>query len=285
LIVFLMGAPLAEPRRATVAGDRPLGSREAEVELEHALESGELEVHYQPIVELGSGRITGLEALVRWRHPSRGLVLPSEFVPLAEQTGQVLALGGWVLAEACRQAAAWRAMHETSSGLEIAVNLSGEQMSTPGLVDVAGAALRSADLEPSSLLLEITETALIRDTAGSIAALDSLRALGVRIALDDFGTGYSSLQYLDRFPVDTMKIAQAFVNDVGEYTGREPRLARAIVGLAEAFDLRVIAEGVERPDQVPALIELGCDLGQGNLFSPAVSADRADALLRAGSVS
>jgi EAL domain-containing protein (putative c-di-GMP-specific phosphodiesterase class I) len=285
LIVFLMGAPLAERPRATVARDRPLGPKEAEVELERALESGELEVHYQPIVELGSGRITGLEALVRWRHPSRGLVLPSEFVPLAEQTGQVLALGVWVLAEACRQTAAWRAMHATSSGLEIAVNLSGEQMSTPGLVDVTRAALRSADLEPSSLLLEITETALIRDTAGSIAALDSLRALGVRIALDDFGTGFSSLQYLDRFPVDTMKIAQAFVNDVGEHTGREPRLARAIVGLAEAFDLRVIAEGVERPDQVPALIELGCDLGQGNLFSPAVSAERADALLRAGSVS
>lgn len=280
-----MGAPLAESLRGTVARDRALGPKEAEVELKRALESGELEVHYQPIVELRNGRITGLEALVRWRHPSRGLVLPSEFVPLAERTGQVLALGGWVLAEACRQAAAWRAMHATSSGLEIAVNLSGEQLSTPGLVDVAGAALRSADLEPSSLLLEITETALIRDTAGSIAALDSLRALGVRIALDDFGTGFSSLQYLDRFPVDTMKIAQAFVNDVGEHTGREPRLARAIVGLAEAFDLRVIAEGVERPDQVPALIELGCDLGQGNLFSPAVSAERADALLRAGSVS
>jgi EAL domain-containing protein (putative c-di-GMP-specific phosphodiesterase class I) len=280
-----MGAPLAEPPRPTVGKDPPLGPEVAEVDLERALERRELEVHYQPIVELDSGRITGLEALVRWRHPSRGLVLPSEFVPLAEETGQVLELGRWVLAEACRQAAGWRARHAASASLEIAVNLSGAQLSAPGLVDEVGAALRAAELEPSSLLLEITETALIHDTEGGIAALRSLRALGVRTALDDFGTGYSSLQYLDRFPVDAMKIAKAFVNDVGDHTGREPRLARAIVGLAEAFELRVIAEGVERAEQVPALVELGCDFGQGNHFSPAVSSERVDALLGSGTVS
>jgi EAL domain-containing protein (putative c-di-GMP-specific phosphodiesterase class I) len=253
--------------------------RELERDLARALERHELAVHYQPIFDLRAGGIAGLEALVRWRHPSRGLVLPSEFIPLAEDTGQVLELGRWVLERACRQAARWRAENPARASLEIAVNLSGAQLRAPQLVDEVGEAMRSAELEPSSLLVEITETALVRDTAMSAAALDGLRKLGVRIAMDDFGTGYSSLHYLNSFPVDTMKLAKVFVDEVGAAGGREPAMARAIVALAEAFELRLIAEGIERADQVPALLELGCELGQGNHLSPALESEQAGALL------
>ena len=259
-------------------GEGGAGRRELERDLARALQRDELAVHYQPIFDLRAGGIVGLEALVRWRHPGRGLVLPSEFIPLAEETGQVLELGRWVLERACSQAARWRA-ENPARGLEIAVNLSGAQLRAPQLVEEVGEALRSAELEPSSLLVEITETALIRDTAISAAALDGLRTLGVRIAMDDFGTGYSSLHYLNSFPVDTMKLAKVFVDEVGGSGGREPAMARAIVGLAEAFELRLIAEGIERADQVPALLELGCELGQGNHLSPALEGGQAGALL------
>ena len=226
------------------------------------------------------GRIVAAEALVRWRHPSRGLVLPSEFVPRAERTGQVLRLGRWVLGEACRQAAGWHRVRADQQPLEVTVNLSSTQLRAPDLVDEVREAIGAAGLDPPALLLEITETALVRDTDGSFRALGRLQSLGVRIALDDFGTGYSSPHYLARFPVDTMKIAKVFVDDLG-VRGRQPKMVRAMMRLAEVFDLRVIAEGIERAEQVPALIELGCELGQGNHFSPPLPPEQVERLLSA----
>lgn len=254
---------------------------ELEVDAKRALEREELEIQYQPIFNLRTGQVHGLEALVRWHHPTRGLVLPSRFVPLAEETGQILRLGRWVLDEACRRAALWRAKYPAYGSLEISVNLSGAQLKSPGLVDEVRMALASAQLDPGSLALEITETVLTED-AVSIAALDRLRELGVRLAIDDFGTGYSSLQYLSRFPIDTLKIAKVFVDDLGK-RAEQPALARAIIELAGIFDLRVIAEGIERAEQQEALLALGCEVGQGHHFSGPLSATDADALLfRAG---
>jgi EAL domain-containing protein (putative c-di-GMP-specific phosphodiesterase class I) len=264
--------------RPAERGAEPLA--EAPLDLDRALEREELEVHYQPIVELAGGRIVAVEALVRWRHPSRGLVLPSEFVPRAERTGQVLKLGRWVLGAACRQAAVWHREGLSASPIEVTVNLSSTQLRAPHLVTEVREAMGAAGLDPTTLLLEITETALASDTDGSFGALSRLRSLGVRIALDDFGTGYSSPHYLARFPVDTMKIAKVFVDDVGA-PGREPKMARAMMRLAEVFDLRVIAEGIERAEQAPALIELGCELGQGNHFSPPLPPDEVERLLSA----
>jgi EAL domain-containing protein (putative c-di-GMP-specific phosphodiesterase class I) len=273
------GRPLTETTEA--AGGGGFGGRREldERELARALEQRELAVQYQPVFDLRAGGIIGLEALVRWRHPSLGLVLPADFVPLAEETGQVLELGRWVLERACHQAARWRAENPARASLEIAVNLSGAQLRDPQLVDEVASALRTAELEPSGLLVEITETALIRDTVMSAAALEGLRKLGVRIAMDDFGTGYSSLHYLNSFPVDTMKLAKIFVDEVGGPSRQEPAMARAIVGLAEAFGLRLIAEGIEHADQVPALLELGCELGQGNHLCAALEVEQAGELL------
>ncbi len=253
---------------------------EPKLDLGAAPDRDELEVHYQPIVDLTTGATRAVESLVRWRHPERGLVLPSEFVPRAERTGQVLALGRWVLAEACRQTARWNSLHPEAAPLEVTVNLSSMQLTASDLVNEVRDALRAAGLEPTSLLLEITETALVSHTDGSIAALERLHSLGVRIALDDFGTGYSSPHYLARFPVDTMKIAKVFVDDVG-VPDRAPKMARAMMRLAEVFDLRVIAEGIERAEQVPALLALGCELGQGNHFSPPLPAAEIETLLGA----
>jgi EAL domain-containing protein (putative c-di-GMP-specific phosphodiesterase class I) len=273
---------VCELTEATEAGgESGVGERGEldERDLARALDRQELAIHYQPVVDMRAGAIVGFEALARWRHPSRGLVPPSDFVPLAERTGQVLELGRWVMERACRQAAEWRAQNPAHGSLEIAVNLSGAQLRAPQLVDEVAEALRSAELEPSGLLVEITETALVADTAMSAASLGGLRELGVRIAMDDFGTGYSSLHYLNSFPVDTMKMAKVFVDEVGGSGRREPAMARAIVGLAEAFELRLIAEGIEHADQVPALLELGCELGQGNHLYAALEAERAGELL------
>lgn len=245
---------------------------ETENALHRALQREELRVHFQPEISLASGRVRGFEALVRWEHPTRGLLGPAEFVPLAEETGLIVPLGAWVLDQACAQLRRWR----TSSlhrDLGMAVNLSARQVAAPGLVDTVRDTLARHVLPPEALTLEITESLVVADDDVTLGVFADLRALGVRIAVDDFGTGYASLAALKRFPADVLKIDRAFV----EGLGRDPAdasIVAAVVALARALGLEVVAEGVERPDQHAAVRELGCDLGQGFLFArPAAAGD------------
>ena len=251
---------------------------ELEVDLKRALERDELAVVYQPIFSLADGTVTGLEALVRWHHPTRGIVLPESFVPLAEESGLIGELGRWVLRKACHQGALWRAKYPGHPGLAVGVNISGAQLREPGLVREVSDALAESHLDPAGLTLEITETALMGSFEDAIEEIDALKSLGVDLAIDDFGTGYSSLRYLHRLPLDVMKIERSFVSGIGR-AGEEPALLRAIVDLASIFGLQVVAEGIERPEQRRRLLELGCERGQGHLLSEPLDADGADALL------
>ncbi len=235
-------------------------------ELHRALERGELRLHYQPIVSLEAGRITGFEALLRWEHPQRGLVRPDDFVGLAEETGLVVPIGSWALEEACRQTAHWRA---TGSDVSISVNLSPRQLAEPGLTDDVARVLHVTGIAPEALWLEITESTLMHDAETAVRTLGSLRGLGVRLAVDDFGTGYSSMSYLKRFPVQALKVDRTFVDGLG----REPEdsaICTAVVSLAHALGLRAVAEGVETPEQLAELRTLGCELAQGYLFGKPV---------------
>jgi EAL domain-containing protein (putative c-di-GMP-specific phosphodiesterase class I) len=229
-------------------------------ELQAAIDGGQVVVEYQPIVDLSTGRVTAAEALVRWNHPNRGRLLPSEFVPLAEETGLIVAVGRHVLLESCRQARDWQ-RRPGGEGMAVHVNLSAVELKDPALAATVLAALDSCDLDPSLLVVEITES-LVQDADASAAALSQLREIGVRLALDDFGTGYSSLSYLRSMPLDILKIAKPFVEGLGR--GRqENSFVRMIVDLARALDLLVVAEGIESMEEMEALRELGCDLGQG----------------------
>ena len=243
----------------------------------HAVERGELRLQYQPIVELAGGTIVGVEALIRWQPAGRRLLMPTDFISLAEETGQIVPIGRWVVEEACRQARRWQdRLSDRSFGMS--VNLSARQFSDPDLVTIVLGAARDAGIDPGSLTLEITESVLMQHTASTIEKLAQLRANGVRLAIDDFGTGYSSLSYLDRFPVDSLKIDRTFIDGFG--AGREgPVLVRAIIDLAEALGLDVVAEGIERADQLGPLRQLGCRYGQGFLFSRPLDADGLGALL------
>jgi diguanylate cyclase (GGDEF)-like protein len=251
---------------------------ELEVDLKRALERDELGVVYQPVFSLVDGTVTGVEALVRWHHPTRGIVLPESFVPLAEESGLITELGRWVLRKACHQGALWRAKYPGHPGLGIGVNISGAQLREPGLVQEVADALAQSQLDATGLTIEITETALMESFDRAIEQIDALKELGVDLAIDDFGTGYSSLRYLRRLPLDVMKIEKSFVDGIGR-PGEEPALLRAIVDLAEIFGLHVVAEGIERPEQRERLLELGCELGQGHLLSEPLDAADADALL------
>ncbi|MDF1503665.1 EAL domain-containing protein [Roseisolibacter sp. H3M3-2] len=250
-----------------------------EGDLRGALERAELELHYQPIVELATRRVVGAEALVRWRHPERGLVPPGDFIPVAEATGLIVPIGHWVLREACRQAAAWRraGYGAADAPFRMAVNISAWQIQHASLVDEVRGALEEHALPPEALTLEITESAMLADTETTLARLHALKALGVRLAVDDFGTGYSSLAYLHRFPVDVLKIDRAFVARVGGAAhegSHDATLLRAIVAIGEALRLPMVAEGLEHPAQVEGLRALGCDLGQGFHFGrPTPAAD------------
>jgi diguanylate cyclase (GGDEF)-like protein/PAS domain S-box-containing protein len=247
-------------------------------DLSRAVEKGQLHLCYEPQTNLGSGRIVGLEALVRWRHPTRGKVSPGEFIPLAEETGMIVPIGRWVLREACRQAKAWQEQWPATPPLAIAVNLSARQLQYPGIVDEVSAALAAADLDPPSLVLEITETAIMEQLDAAITILIELRRLGVRLALDDFGTGYSSLSYLQRLPVDIIKLDRTFVSGVAGST-EDSALARGILTLGQTLGLETVAEGIETAEQLAALRELGCQLGQGYFFARPLGPAAVDALL------
>jgi diguanylate cyclase (GGDEF)-like protein len=263
-----------EPGMHTAIVDR----LDLEIDLKRALGRDELMLVYQPVFSLRSGAVAGVEALVRWRHPTRGLVMPRRFVPLAEESGLIGDLGRWVLRAACHQGALWRAKYPGHPGLRIAVNVSGMQLQEPGLVDEVAEALSASQLEAAGLTIEITETALMESFDAAIEQLDALKALGVDLAIDDFGTGYSSLRYLRRMPLDNLKIEKSFIDGVGR-SDDEPALLRAIIDLAEIFGLNVVAEGIERQEQRERLLELGCELGQGHLLAEPLDAAGADALL------
>ena len=249
-----------------------------ETELRQAMERQELRVYYQPIVSLEDRRIREVEALVRWQHPLRGLVAPSSIIPIAEETGLIIDLGQWVLEGACRQVRAWQLRYPSEPPLRLCVNLSARQFRHGTLVSEIGTALCNSALEPFDLTLEITESNLIRDPAGTIAKLRNLKDLGVRLAIDDFGTGYSNLGYLKQFPVDTLKIDRSFVQDIA-VNPRDKAIAQSVIALAAAFNLDVIGEGIETGEQAAHLRALGCQHGQGYLFAPPLPAAEFEALL------
>ncbi|MGH2402426.1 MAG: putative bifunctional diguanylate cyclase/phosphodiesterase, partial [Candidatus Limnocylindria bacterium] len=245
-------------------------------ELQHAVDLGQLRLVYQPIVSLDSGRISGLEALVRWQHPERGLVAPGEFIEIAEENGSILPIGRWVLREACERAVAWQKDGRTPPGLFICVNVSAREIQQPGFVGALEETLAWAGLEPSRLILELTETALIKATTATVATLESLRALGVRVVIDDFGTGYFSLSHLRQFPVDALKIAGEFVQ-VAEGDTRSAALAGAIVALGESLEIATVAEGIETQEHAERMRALGCTYGQGYFFARPIPAAEIDA--------
>jgi diguanylate cyclase (GGDEF)-like protein len=251
---------------------------ELESDLRLAVARDEFVLRYQPIVELRSGRVTGFEALVRWEHPTLGMVPPLDFIPLAEETGLIVPIGGWVLREACRQVADWNRRRPDTLSLSISVNLSARQLQQPDLTQLVADVLASTGLADGCLTLEITESLLLHDVEATVTRLEQLRALGIRLAIDDFGTGYSSLAYLRRFPIDILKIDKLFVDAVATETP-DASLTGAIVHLARTLHLSTVAEGIETVDQCGPLQDSGCQLGQGYYFAKPLTNTDAETLL------
>jgi EAL domain-containing protein (putative c-di-GMP-specific phosphodiesterase class I) len=247
--------------------------RQTEIDLRQALRDGDFELYYQPLFNLAQDRFTGFEALIRWNHPTRGMVSPVEFIPLAEETGLIVPIGEWVIREACRQATVW------PEDLSIAINISPKQFSNSGLTSTILQALSASAIDPARLELEITESIFIANVDETLSVLHSLRNLGVRIALDDFGTGYSSLSYLRSFPFDKVKIDRSFVNDLGR-AGNAHAVVRAITTLADALGMDTLAEGVESKEQLEVLCAEGCGNIQGYLFGKPMSASEVEDLFR-----
>jgi predicted signal transduction protein with EAL and GGDEF domain len=245
--------------------------RALELDLRKALANEEFELHYQPIYDLTTERVTGFEALVRWRHPVRGMVSPADFIPLAEEIGVILPLGEWVLRRATADASTW------PQHVNVAVNVSPAQFKSSRLVESVFEALTASGLPAERLDLEITESVLLQNSASTLASLHALRALGLRISLDDFGTGYSSLSYLRSFPFDKIKIDKSFVRDLASRPDSGV-IVRAIIGLSHSLGMRTTAEGVESVEQVAELRAVGCCEVQGYYFSPPVPAQEAAAL-------
>ena len=269
------GYTVFEPKMHAQARER-LG---LETDLRHALTHGELALVFQPFVSLTDTTLVGVEALVRWRHPERGLLMPREFIPLAEESGLILPLGRWVLMEACRHGVRWRRMLPEDTPFTVSVNVSGRQLQQAAFLDDVSAALQETGLPPRDLLLEITESVIVRDTSVTLQRLNVLKALGVRLAIDDFGTGYSSLSFLQQFPLDVLKIDKSFVDETTN-TGSGPALARTIVSLSKMLSLQTVAEGVEHQRQADALNAMGCGIAQGFHFSRPVGSDVIDALVQ-----
>jgi EAL domain-containing protein (putative c-di-GMP-specific phosphodiesterase class I) len=248
---------------------------ELEADLRRAISEREFMLYYQP--QLDSGRVVGAEALIRWKHPRRGILSPAEFIPLAEETGLILPMGAWVLEAACTQLAAW-ATQERTAEITVAVNISARQLGQPEFVEEVLATLKKTGANPKNLKLELTESMLVHNFEDVVTKMTALKAHGVRFALDDFGTGYSSLSYLKRLPLDQLKIDQSFIRDLLVDTNSSV-IARTIISLSEAMGLSVIAEGVETEEQRDFLAELECHSFQGYLFSPPVMLDKFERML------
>src|SRR5919205_1596733 len=246
--------------------DRAMELLQIETDLRRAITRKEFFLNYQPIVSLETGKVASFEALVRWRHPERGLVMPGEFISVAEETGLIIPLGQWVLGEACRQMREWQRLYDFTDSVTMSVNLSSRQFSQADLIEQISSALRETGLRPASLKLEITESMVAENMDTAISMLTQLRGLGVGLSIDDFGTGYSSLSYLHRFPIDTLKIDRSFVTQMTD-NSENAEIVRTIVTLARSLDMAVVAEGVETGDQLRQLGELGGDYGQGYPFS------------------
>lgn len=269
-------------RNAVLHYDSAMNARllerlDLESDLRHALEREELVLHYQPQIELTTGRIVGAEALVRWQHPEKGLLFPDTFIPLAEETGLIDGLGSWVLNEACRQTKNWQIAGLSS--LKISVNLSFRQFRNPDLIKTISDALTDARLESKYLELELTESVVMNNLHSALAVLMKLKAMGIFLSMDDFGTGYSSLSYLKKLPLDTLKIDKSFVMDI-QGDNESARLVAAIIAMAKSLQINVVAEGVETSAQRAFLIENDVALGQGFLFSRAVDVDTFASLLK-----
>ncbi|WP_153041202.1 putative bifunctional diguanylate cyclase/phosphodiesterase [Paraburkholderia monticola] len=250
---------------------------EIESDLRHAIEQHELRVHFQPIMQLQSGGFHQMEALIRWQHPVRGLLPPSEFIAIAEESGLIVPLGRYVLERSCQQVADWQRQFPSHAPLQVSVNLSPGQFDDPNFVDDVAAALQAASIAPGSLKLEVTEGLIMRNAEKSIETLRRLKSFGVTIAIDDFGTGYSSLSYLRRLPLDVLKIDRSFVQGIGT-NDEDDAIVRAIISLARQLGLSVTAEGIETPEQARLLREWSCDSGQGYLFSRPVAPEEFTAL-------
>src|SRR3984893_16892109 len=243
-----------------------VGRLKLETDLRRAMDRDEFRVHYQPIVSLRDCRIIGVEALLRWQRPGFGLVMPGEFVPVAEETGLILLSGLWVLREACRQVRAWNLQFPSDPAFTVAVNISGKQFAQPDLVSQVGDILREECLDPHYLKLELTETVTMRDVERAARILGELKTLGVRLSMDDFGTGYSSLSHLRRFPLDTLKIDRSFVAEM-ENSSESRAIVQMIMSLGCNLGMEMVAEGVETAKQVSLLKSLGCEYAQGYFFS------------------
>ena len=254
---------------------------EVQSDLQHAIARNEFTIFYQPIVDVPTQAILGMEALIRWEHPVRGLLPPIEFISVAEEIGLIVPIGRWVLAEACRQTAEWRTRYPAASDLYVSVNLSTRQLLEPDLVAQVRDVLAETALDPSALMLEITEGSLMQGVAETAVKLKGLKELGVRLAVDDFGTGSSSLGYLRRFPIDVLKIDKSFVDEITTEGPDGPALVRAIIDLAKNLHMATVAEGIELTEQLTELREAGCGSGQGYLFARPLGSDAMASLLEA----
>ena len=261
--VFRPTMHMAARKRLQLSGD-----------LRRALRDGDLTVQYQPLVKLDDERVLGVEALARWNHPTLGEVPPQDFIPVAEETGLIVDLGRWMLGEACKQAKAWQDAGPTDAALYVTVNVSARQFRQPGIVvRQVKEATSESGMDPSLLVLEITESVLMQDRESVSRELSELQALGVRVAIDDFGTGYSALSYLREFPIDIVKMDQSFVNDLSRGAPGDAALVKSVVELGGALDMQIVAEGIEQGPLADFLADIGCDRGQGYLFGRPEPAD------------
>jgi len=260
--------------------DNAVRALRIEQELQHALEHGELRLYLQPGVDLRTGQVIGAEALVRWSHPQRGLIMPDRFLSVAEETGLIVPLGAWVIGESCRQLAEWQSRPETSQ-LHLSLNLSARELTHPDVVSNLLGCVRESGIDPRFLTIEVTESTAMADGDSGFRALREFSSEGIRVAIDDFGTGYSSLEQLRRMPVDIVKIDRSFVSGMAD-DPTDRALVAAVVGMGRALKLAVVAEGIESPEESEALLELGCHIGQGFLFAKPLPIEAMDDLLASG---